>query len=57
VGNVSGAGMSGGPAAWCSRPVSARWNEADMKKIGWSCWSATERRTENECPSRMFSTV
>ena len=27
-----------------------------MKKIGLPCWSATERRTENDRPSRMFST-
>jgi hypothetical protein len=37
-------------------PLLPRWNDAAMKKIGLSCWYATERRTENERPSRMFST-
>jgi len=27
-----------------------------MKKIGLPCWNATERRTEKDRPSRMFST-
>ncbi len=57
VGTSSGGGMPGGAAAWWSRPVSSRWNEAAMRKIGLSCWYATARRTEKERPSRMFSTA
>ena len=57
VGTSSGGGTSSGAGIWWSRPISGRWNDADMKKIGLPCWTATERRTENDRPSRTFSTV
>jgi hypothetical protein len=56
VGTSSGPGTSSGAGAWWSSPVSSRWNEADIVKIGLSFWYATQRRTENGPPVRMFST-
>ena len=56
VGSVSGAGADG-IAAWCSRPSSYVWKDAERWKIGWPCWTATTRRVVKERPSRMRSTV
>ena len=41
--------------SWVEWPDKAT-RDAAMKKMILPCWRATERRTENERPSRMFST-
>jgi hypothetical protein len=57
VGTSSGPGTPVGAGVWWSRPCSATWNDADMKKmVRPFCW-AVDRRTENERPSRIFSTT
>jgi hypothetical protein len=38
VGTSSGGGTSTGAGAWWSRPPSGRWKDADIRKIGLSCW-------------------